>query len=166
MLPRRVEGIAVAAIAVIVSACAVLEPIEPTPTQLRGPTPIVLPGEGDLVPTGIAGVGGWSGTTTFPAAFDGSAVHDSPEAVADAFIAALSAAYANMPMRPTHEVAAVGEQASNRTLVVITELGAGDDSVAGTQYAVVAEPNTDGWRLTELYTRALCRRGVTNGLCL
>ena len=44
----------------------------------------------------------------------------------------------------------------------------GDDSVAGTQYAIVSELTVDGWKLRELWARAVCRRGVdpTGALCV
>ena len=52
-------------------------------------------------------------------------------------------------------------------VIVLTESGAGDDSVAGSQYAVVAERTDAGWTLSEVHAREICLRGATtDGKCL
>lgn len=54
----------------------------------------------------------------------------------------------------------------DRALLLVTEGGVGEEPVFGTQYALVAVASAGGWRLDDLYARALCRRGVTAEVCL
>ncbi|MGH2598651.1 MAG: hypothetical protein ACRDJ9_04610, partial [Dehalococcoidia bacterium] len=68
------------------------------------------------------------------------------------------------PMRPDLNLQALDES-SDRALLLISETGVGDDSVAGSQYALMLVQEEDGWRLDELWTRALCRRGGDAQFC-
>jgi len=147
---RRSDSLLATALAIGLVGCVLVLSAEPTPTLIEGPAPVLLPGDNELLPMGTAFVGGWIGTSSFPGAFDPDALHADPERVADALAAALRASFAGASSVPVYGVAAVDEQGPGRTLVILTELRAGDDSIAGTQYAVVAQETADGWRLEEL----------------
>ncbi|MGH2381188.1 MAG: hypothetical protein ACRDG7_08205, partial [Candidatus Limnocylindria bacterium] len=60
----------------------------------------------------------------------------------------------------------VFEETSERAILIISETGLGDDSVAGAQYALLARADGARWRLVTLWSRALCRRGVSGDLCV
>ena len=51
-------------------------------------------------------------------------------------------------------------------MLVVSETGRGDDSVAGSQYTLVLVREPNGWYLDELWIRALCRRAVFEDLCV
>jgi hypothetical protein len=128
----------------------------PEPTA---PGPEALPDADDLVPAGVAGAVAWTPLSRMPNDFDVSARFPSPQALADAFVVELEAGWAGGPIRPTFELDTFSE-AETRTVLVITELGVSDDSVAGSQYALVIGRHPDGWALVGLWGRALCQRGV------
>jgi hypothetical protein len=163
---RRVRAALAFALALtLLSGCGLLPTTAPTPTQLEGPGPALLPGSTDLVPSGSAGVGGWQGTTSFPSGFDATTTYATPDAVGEELAAALAASYTGGLEAPTYTLASFTE-ADDRVVLVLTELGAGDDSILGSQYALVADASAEGWRLTELYARPICRRGVSGALCV
>ena len=97
--------------------------------------------------------------------FEADSLHESAEALADAFGAAIHASWAGGPGRP--EVAIdFASETGEHALIIISESGFGDDSVAGSQYALLAVADDGGWRLDTLWTRALCSRGVSGQLCV
>jgi hypothetical protein len=51
-------------------------------------------------------------------------------------------------------------ETDTRAILVISETGFGDDSVAGTQHALVMVRGVDDWYVTSIWSRALCGRGV------
>jgi hypothetical protein len=145
------------AVAAVVAGCGLLPPNDPMPTPLEGPGPVLLPGAGEAVPAGTSGAAGWTGTADLPNAFDARADHPSPEDVADAFVAALGEA--ELDVR-------VYSETPGRVVTLVTETGAGDDAVLGSQYALAIEPRGDSWHLAGLYVRALCRRDVDGDVCV
>ena len=44
--------------------------------------------------------------------------------------------------------------------------GIADDSIAGYDYAVNAELTVSGWQITDAARFAICRRGLSGGLCV
>jgi hypothetical protein len=132
------------------SGTAVPDPSAPGPE---------LPSEDELVPAGVAGAVAWTPLSSMPNDFDVSARYPSPQALADAFVVQLQAGWTGGPIRPSFELDTFSE-AEARTVMVITELGVADDSVAGSQYALVIGRRPDGWALDGLWGRALCQREV------
>lgn len=155
-----VIGLAVA----LLAGCATPAPIGPTPTRLEG-QPTVLPGSAEFVPAGLSGVTGWQGTDSFPGEFDADATHETLEMLGTVFIEALRTSWAGSPQVPTFGLESLAIE-GDRALLLVTEGGFRDDSVFGTQYALVAAASAGGWRLDDLYVRALCRRGVTDDICV
>ncbi len=119
---------------------------------------VVLPGPDDLVPQHVAGVGDWATLSSRPDAFEPGPAHVTPEALAEAYARAIGA--------PAAGVAGTTEQPEGRVLVVLNVEGPGDDSVAGTQYALVVVDGDAGWVLDEVLARPLCTRGVADGICV
>lgn len=150
--------------AVALAGCGGIMPPTSIPTPLDD-QPVLLPGSSDLLPPGVEGAIGWQGTSSFPSGFDAGAVHESPEALADAFADALLSGFAGAARAPRISRDSTVVE-GGRAVIIVTEGGTGDDSVFGTQYAVVAEQTTDGWLLDQIFARALCSRGVTDELCL
>ena len=141
-----------------------------SPTVVRDPPlagPEVLPGADEFVPAGVDSVIDWTPMSSLPNEFDISARFASPAELADEFRSELEAGWAGGPKRPTFELDTYSEGDAG-TVVVISETGIGDDSVAGSQYALVIGRAADGWRLDGLWGRVLCRRGVDLGsqLCV
>lgn len=141
-----------------------------SPTVVRDPPlagPEALPGADEFVPVGVDGVIDWTPMSSTPNEFDISARYASPAELAGKFLSELEAGWAGGPKRPTFELDSYSE-GDVSTVMVITELGVDDDSVAGTQYALVIGRGADGWTLNGLWGRALCRRGVDLGsqLCV
>jgi len=154
---RGRAGLVACLAAVAIVACA-------APAGTAGPEPTApgaeaLPDADDLVPAGVAGAVAWTPLSSMPNDFDVSARFPSPQALADAFVVQLEAGWAGGPLRPTFELDTFSE-GETRTVLVITELGVADDSVAGSQYALVIGRGADGWALGGLWGRALCQRGV------
>jgi hypothetical protein len=126
---------------------------------------LVLPADDELVPPGVAAVGGWVATSSHPTGFDPTSRHENPEALGESFAAAADAAWAG-PTRPRWTLDEVNRQSDGRVAVIVSELGAGDDSVAGTQYAIVARSSDGTWGLDIIFARPMCRRAVADGICL
>jgi len=160
MAARRAAAAAISA--VLLGSCAG-PPASPTP--FASATPITLPGPEALVPPGVASTTSWREMASLPDGFDATAGYDTPSALADAFAAAIAAGYAGSPERPDLALEELGVTADRATLLM-SETGVGDDSVAGSQYALVAARGPDGWTLEQLWTRALCRRGGDAELCI
>lgn len=144
----------------------------PPPTTVSQPTAaseapgfVVLPAADELVPVGVASTTRWISTSSLPPGFDPDASHPAPEALAEAFAAAMADSQAG-GIRPRWEIEEVIGQEDGRAVVVLSELGAGDDSVAGSQYAIVVRSDDAGWVLDSILARALCRRGGDEELCV
>lgn len=152
--------------ALLLAACGpaatTSEPTPPTPEPSQWQT---LPDADQLLPSGVVGSPPWIRMSSMPNDFDPDLLHASPADLADAFGAAVHAAWAGSADRPDLELDVFAET-SERAVLVISEIGLGDDSVAGSQYALVAIAEGGSWRLEELWTRALCRRGVSGELCV
>ena len=123
------------------------------------PGPEALPGTDEFVPAGVDGVSAWTAMSSMPNEFDISDRFASPAVLADTFRSELEAGWAGGPNRPIFELDAFSEGDAS-AVFVISEIGPGDDSVAGTQYALVMGRALDGWRLDGIWGRALCRRGL------
>ena len=126
---------------------------------------VALPDAQALLPDGVAGASPWSRMPSLPDDFDDSAGHRSPTDLGDAFGAAINASFAGGPERPDLALDVV-EQSDAIAMLVVTETGIGDDSVAGNQYALIVRLAADGWRLDELWRRGLCKRGVSGEFCV
>jgi hypothetical protein len=124
----------------------------PTPSQGRSGS---LPGPFELLPSGVRGATNWTTVTALVDSFDARAAYESPEAVADAFGAALLEGYPPGPDRPrlTLEPAIETEE---RAILVVGETGFGDPLIAGNQHALVVVSGTDGWYVTSVWSRILC----------
>ena len=155
----------------------------PTPVPLRramdSGSPMTImqwnpepPGELPLamvaVPSGASGATGWEPVTSHPEPFDVDEAFRSAGAVADAYGEVLHQSYAGAPDPPNLELGTVSATAEREVLIITETHAQGDDSVAGSQYALVVISGTDGWHLTSVWLRTVCRRGVdtTSGLCL
>ena len=133
-----------------------------SPTVVRDPPlagPEALPEADEFVPAGVDGATDWTPMSSLPHEFDISARFASPAELANEFRSQLEAGWAGGPKRPTFELDTYTEGDAG-TVVVISETGVEDDSVAGTQYALVIGRGADGWTLNGLWGRALCQRGV------
>lgn len=136
----------------------------PETSPLAVGSPIPLPSGLALIPANVVGATQWTRTNSLPSDFDAEVRHSSPGELADAFGAAIHASWVGRP-RPDLSLDTVDESAYG-ALLIISETGLGDDSVAGSQYALVLVREDDGWRLGKLWTRALCWRGVSGELCV
>lgn len=123
-----------------------------------------LPGPDELIPPNVEGATPWIPMRSLPNGFETDR-YASPDELAETFAAAILAGWAGSPQRPEIELHVLGEWAE-AAVVIASETGAADDSVAGTQYALVMSADDAGWALEELWTRALCRRGVDGALCV
>ena len=159
--------IAVAAlgIALLGAACDLTGGETASPTDLEGPAPVLLPGENVLLPAGVEGGGAWAGIDRFPESFDADEAHDTPQALADAFAQAVVLSFDGDAVHPQMELVLTDEQGDGRVLLVLNETGTADDSVAGTQSALVVAETERGWVVADLYARPLCARGVDIGGC-
>jgi len=161
---RERVGLIVCLAVAVLAACAAPGISGPQATL---PGPVGLPGTDELVPADVDGVVAWTPISAMPNEFDISARFASAAAVADTFRSELEAGWAGGPKRPALEVdpISVGDDGG---VIIISEIGPGDDSVAGTQYALVVGRAPDGWRLEGLWARTLCRRGVDHAsqLCV
>jgi hypothetical protein len=124
-----------------------------------------LPRPDLLVPEGVAQATPWIEMSRQPNDFDQDVLHASPTDLADQFGAAIHAAWSGGRERPDLDLESFQETAE-RAVLIVSETGLGDDSVAGTQYALIVVREDGGWRLDELWTRALCRRGSDGELCV
>lgn len=153
--------------ALIVAGCDAPAASSPSfdgsPLAAKGP--IALPGANSLVPADVAGATKWTRMDSLPNHFDVEMSHPTPGELADAFGAAIHARWAGRPDRPDLNLETVDESADG-ALLIVSETGVGDDSVAGSQYALTLVRQGDGWKLDELWTRALCRRGVSDEFCV
>ena len=153
---RERVGLIVCLTLVVLAACAAPGSSGP---QATVPGPEALPGTDELVPADVDGVVAWTPISALPNEFDISARFASAAAVADTFRSELEAGWAGGPKRPVFEVDPFSE-GDDGGVIIISEIGPGDDSVAGTQYALVVGRAPDGWRLEGLWARTLCRRGA------
>jgi hypothetical protein len=128
----------------------------PSPTDARSGG---LPGPFDLLPPGARGAVAWVPATALAESFDARVPYDSPQAVADAYGASLLEAYAPGPDRPRLTLEPAMETDA-RVILIISETGFGDDSVAGNQHALVMVRGVDEWYITSIWSRILCGSGV------
>ncbi|MGH2379687.1 MAG: hypothetical protein ACRDG7_00470 [Candidatus Limnocylindria bacterium] len=145
--------------------------ITPTETEGTGPSvavsaaPITLPGPEALLPDDAVEAVSWVQMSSLPNDFDPEGGYASPSDLADAFGAAIDAAYAGSPQEPDLKLDPFVES-EDHAVLIISETGLGDDSVVGSQYALVVSRGAGGWVLDDIWTRALCRRGVSDQLCV
>lgn len=171
LLPATLVSAILAACAVGVAspsptlAPSLAESSHASASAVATPQPVLLPGATELLPADVAAATAWAAAPSVPDGFDPGAAHPSPEALAEAYADALFAPRAG-PGAPELTLAHQEVLEDGRVLVIVSGTGLGDDSVAGTQHAIVAVESDDGWRLADLYVRALCRRGVTEDLCV
>lgn len=158
---RRTAGAAV--LGLLLAGCA-LQAASPTPGATGPPGDTVLPAAEAFLPLNVPASTPWMRMSSQPSGFDLDVPHASAGDLADAFGAALAASYG--PDGSPELGLDVVDETDERALLLISETGLPDDSVAGTQYALVVTREADGWRIAELWTRALCRRGVSGNLCL
>ena len=133
------------------------------PTQTAVPTPdpfdVVLPSSDEFVPGGVVGVTEWSFGPGLPDEFDLSVRYPSAEAAGDAFGTALAEALSDRSIAPRIRVDAY-RQSDALALLVVTEDGTADESVAGSQFALDFVHEPGGWTLYQTWGRFLCRAGV------
>ena len=127
--------------------------------------PFSLPESEEMLRGGAVAGTPWLDPPGAPAGFERDAAHVDPSAAANAFIQAARDAYAASPEQPDHQVDSLVED-EGRAVILISETGLADDSVAGVQYLLMLERDGRDWRVDELWTRALCRRGVSGELCV
>ncbi|MGH2401277.1 MAG: hypothetical protein ACRDE6_01085 [Candidatus Limnocylindria bacterium] len=109
----------------------------------------------------------WMVMPSPPDGFDTRIAYRSAADAGDAFASALATALSGGGQRPSVRVDAY-RQSDDLALLIVTEEGLGDDSVAGTQYALDFVHEPDGWVLYQTWMRTLCRRGVdaASNLCV
>ena len=160
--------LAIALVPLVGCGTAPITPVETDrsdPSAARSAAPITLPGPEALLPDGAVEAVSWIQMSSLPNDFDPEAGYASTSDLADAFGAAIDTSYAGSPQRPDLELGPFNE-GEDHAVLIISETRLGDDSVLGSQYALVASRGTDGWVLDDIWTRALCRRGVSDQLCL
>lgn len=155
---------------VLLAGCGMASttPIETGRTELptaASATPITLPGPEDLLPDGIVEAVSWIQMDSIPNDLDPEQGYASTSDLADAFGAAIAASWTGSPQRRDLALDPFVED-EDHAVLIISETGLGDDSVLGSQYALVMSRWDDGWVLDDIWTRALCRRGVSDQLCL
>ncbi len=164
---RRVT-LAIAVAPLVGCGAASVTPIETVrsdPSAAMSATPITLPGPEALLPDGAAEAVSRVQMGSLPNDFDPEGNYASTSDLANAFGAAIDASYAGGPQRPDLQLDPFDER-EDHAVLIISETGLGDDSVVGSQYALVVSRGADGWMLDDIWTRALCRRGVSEQLCL
>lgn len=135
------------------------------PSAVGAAEPITLPGPNALLPAGAVEAVSWIEMSNLPNDFDPTAGYASTSDLADAFGEAIHAGWTGSPDRPDLSLETF-DASSERAVLIISETGFGDDSVAGSQYALVVSRGSDGWVLDNTWTRALCRRAVFEDLCV
>lgn len=146
----------------LLAACGAPGPSETRlPTSVPTPDPfnVVIPSREEFVPAAVAGVTEWMAMPSLPDGFDARIAYRSASAAGEAFGSALAMALGAGGNRPSVRVDAFRES-DELALLVVTEEGVGDDSVAGSQYALDFVHEPDGWTLYQTWIRTLCRRGV------
>ena len=164
MTARRVVAASAVALAWL-TACGALEVASPAEESRADTGELILPAADAFVPPNVAASTPWAPVAGQPSGFDLDESHASVGDLADAFGAAIFASSTGGPIRPDLGLDVIDET-DERALLIISETGVGDDSVAGTQYALAVTNEAGGWRLEELWTRALCWRGVSGDLCV
>ena len=125
----------------------------------------MLPAGAAFLPENVPASTPWVPMASQPSGFDLDEPHASVSDLADAFGAAILASSAQPADRPQLSLDVIDEKPDS-ALLLVSEIGLGDDSVAGRQYALVVTHESGRWRLDELWTRALCARGVSGRLCV
>jgi hypothetical protein len=125
----------------------------------------VLPGPNQQLPGQVAGATQWVRPPGRPRGFD-PVGHATVETLADAFGAVISRSFgAALGERPVLSLDVL-EESDTRAVILISAMSAGDDFSGGTQYALVAVADGDGWRVDEVWARVLCTRGVAEQVCI
>lgn len=138
-----------------------------TPPAERATPPAeraALPEADELLPTDVEAATAWMPMSSLPSGFETTGYASADELV-DAFGGAILAGWAGSRERPEIRVDVLGESA-DQALAIVSEVGVPDDSVAGTQYALLMRGDDSSWSIEELWTRALCRRGTVDELCV
>ena len=121
---------------------------------------LVLPASDEWLREGAVAATSWLDMGSGPAGLNARASFLEPNDASSALIEALTAHTGSA--YETH--ALVGEP--DRELMLVSETGVADDSVAGLQYVMLLELEGREWRISEMWTRALCRRGVAQDVCV
>ena len=154
-----------AVLATLLGGCVAVQSQSPAADPDATDPETVLPAAEAFLPLDVAASTPWMRMAGQPSGFALDAPHASVAELADAFGAAIVASFAQGGDPPQLGLEVVDET-EDRALLLVSETGAGDDSVAGTQYALVVTRASDGWRVAELWTRAFCWRGASGDLCV
>lgn len=150
---------------VLLAACGALEVASPATESSPEGREVILPGADALLPPNVPASTPWSPIASQPSGFGLEESHASVSDLADAFGAGILATFAGGPDRPDLGLDIIDET-DDSALLIVSQTGVGDDSVAGTQYALAVTNEESGWRVEELWTRALCWRGASGDLCV
>ena len=146
-----------AAVLAMLAAAGCATQTAPTPTSRPA---LILPASDERLQGGAVAATSWADMGIGPAGFNADASFPQPLDASAALIDALTA----HPGSIYETASLVGE--AERELILISETGLGDDSVAGFQYVLLLELDGREWRIDEMWTRALCWRGVSEELCV
>jgi hypothetical protein len=150
---RRAAWLAIALAALGAAGCAAQTAPTPRPA-------LTLPASDERLRDGAVAATSWVDMGSGPIGFNADASFRQPRDASAALIEALTAHTGSI-----YETAGlVGGE--DRELLLVSETGEGDDSVAGLQYLVLLELDGREWRIEEMWTRALCRRGVVQDVCV
>ena len=161
----RLHGVVASLLVVVLTACGALEVAPSAADSSLGAGEVMPPAADAFLPPNIPASTPWTRMASQPSGFDLEGSHASVSDLADAFGAAIFARPDGRPDRPELGLDVIDET-DERALLIVSETGIGDDSVAGTQYALVVGRESGGWRVDELWTRTLCWRGVSGDLCV
>jgi hypothetical protein len=127
------------------------------------PTPrpaLILPAADERLRDGAIVATSWLDMGSGPIGFNADASFAQPRDAAAALIDALTAHTGS-----AYETDGLVAEA-DRELILVSESGFGDDSVAGIQYLLLLEIDGRDWRIDELWTRVTCRRGAHQDVCV
>ena len=136
------------------------------PAGTRGPqATLVVPGADEMLRGGAVASTPWLDPPGAPAGIDADITYPDAGAATTAFTSALKAVYAGSASQPVLDVDVV-EEDGDGSVVLVSETGLADDAVAGIQYLLVLAHDGEGWRIVDIWTRALCLRALgAEGLC-
>ena len=154
------------ALVLLLAGCS--STIAPTPEGQPPPShwrpDVALPGPTELVPDGLAGGTAWGPFEELPPRFEGDASFATTGEIANAYRASILSRWADGGVRPDLALDTL-DASEDAVVLLISETGAGDDSVAGEQHALFLRRGPAGWRLERIWSRMLCARGVDGELC-
>ena len=144
--PRSVVGGLCVIVAALVAACS------PTSDEPAASFP------------GSAGATEWRvGAQPAGGAEDAHGVHDTPDALFDAFVFSVI----DPPGTPPDDASGTLTPIDDDTSVAMIQVsGYPDDSIAGEEYRVLMQRGPDGWYVESVEVRTHCRRGVSDGVCV